>query len=356
MNHNKTQKYVKLLQVVVVVISVYLILKYLLPLVLPFVIAFFLYRLFYPWAEKLAHKTHIPVTLWSCVFVVGFAIIMFTAIFGVIYYVYGQIQIFLENEDAIRMWMDTILSRICEKAADMTGTNKTVVEHWFYTKGQVFLENMQTNLPEKVASFCITSVKCLGKALIVFFIALVATVLLMKNKRRISGQINKNMFAKEITGVVTRVCEVSVGFFKCQAIIISIIAVVLAIGLRLMGNAYGILIGIALAFLDALPVIGSGTVLLPWALFSLLMGHYKNAVILVVLYGICTIIREVLEPRLMGDKLGINEFYMLMATFIGITLFGVWGIFLGPLGMIMILEILKQMEDLYLEDNSDVIT
>ena len=155
---------------------------------------------------------------------------------------------------------------------------------------------------------------------------------------------------------MSRVCEVTVGFFKCQAIIILVNAVVLSIGLRFMGNTYGILIGCALAFLDALPVIGSGTVLLPWAVFSLLMEQYKNAVVLLVLYGICTIIREVLEPRLMGDKLGINEFYMLMATFMGITLFGVWGIFLGPVGMIMILEILKQMEDVHSTANSDVIT
>ena len=74
MNYNKTQKYIKLLQVVVVVISVYLILKYLLPLVLPFVIAFFLYRIFYPWSEKLGRKTHISPTIWTCIFVLGFVI------------------------------------------------------------------------------------------------------------------------------------------------------------------------------------------------------------------------------------------------------------------------------------------
>ena len=53
----------------------------------------------------------------------------------------------------------------------------------------------------------------------------------------------------------------------------------------------------------------------------------------------------------MGSNLGINEFYMLMATFTGLSLFGVWGIFLGPLGMVMILEILRQLETYYDEND-----
>ncbi len=347
MEHNKTQKYIKLFQVALAAAAVYFVLKYLLPIVLPFVIAFFLCRIFYPWAEKMEKKTRVPITVWSIVFVGGFAAVILAILGFGIYYGGNYLQVFLKNTSSITIWTENFLNQICKSVADISGTDQNVVHQWFLERGPKFLENIQKDLPGKMAGFCVTFVKGLGKAFIVLFIALVGTVLLMKNKRRIKKQIAKNIFASEITGMVTRICEVSAGFFKCQGIIIAVIAVVLSVGLRLMGNSYGILIGIVVAVLDALPVIGSGTVLLPWALLSVFMGNYKQAVILIILYGICTVIREVLEPRLMGDKLGINEFYMLMATFIGISLFGVWGIFLGPLGMIMILEILRQMEDLY---------
>jgi len=344
-NHEKTQKYLKLFQVTLAAVAVYLILKYLLPLVLPFVLSFFLCRIFYPWAEKLEKKTKIPLTLWACVFIGTLAAVFIVLFLIVSRYLYGQLQCFSWS-----LWLENLWEQLFLWLASILHTDTDTVRLWFDRTGADFLKNMQTNLPEKLASFCVNSIKGMGKTIIVIFIALVGTVLLMKNKKRIRGQISRNIFAREITGLAGRICEVSAGFFKCQAVIIAVIAVVLAIGLSIMGNRYGVLIGISLAFLDALPVIGSGTVLLPWALILVLSGNYKNAVILVILYGISTVIREVLEPRLMGDKLGINEFYMLMATFIGIALFGVWGIFLGPLGMIMILEILKQMEDLYRED------
>ena len=186
--------------------------------------------------------------------------------------------------------------------------------------------------------------KGLGTAAVVVLVSLVGAVLLMKNKKRIARQLKQSVFAREITTLTGRICQVSAGFFKCQIIIIGIIAVILSAGLALMGNDYAVLIGITVAVLDALPVIGSGTVLLPWAFFSLLDKNFSDAAVLVILYVLCTVVRELLEPRLMGEKLGINEFYMLMATFTGLALFGVSGIFLGPAGMVMIIEILKQLE------------
>ena len=80
----------------------------------------------------------------------------------------------------------------------------------------------------------------------------------------------------------------------------SVIAVILSAGLKLAGSSYSVLLGIMIAVLDALPVIGSGTILLPWAAAVFLSGRYLFGVILIILYILCTLVREFLEPRLMG--------------------------------------------------------
>ena len=347
MSREAAQKYKKLLLVTLVAAIVYSVLKYLLPLVLPFVLAYFICRLLYPWAQKLSKKLRLPLALCSAVLVCIFTVLFIAAFGGAAWYLLSQFgrlsQEFLHSEQ----WLGHILDRLCDSLSALTGDSSEAVRNLLCQWGDKLMLWLHEKLPEITAGLVVPLVKGLGTAFIIIVISVVGAVLLMKNKKRISRQLKTNIFAREITSLTGRVCQVSAGFFRCQLIIIGIIAAILSMGLVLMGNSFGVLIGVTVAFLDALPVIGSGTILLPWAVFALLDRSYVSAAVLVLLYILCTVVREVLEPRLMGDKLGINEFYMLMATFIGLALFGVSGIFLGPLGMVMILEILKQLEGLY---------
>lgn len=347
MGQEKTLKYIKLLQVTLVAAAVYGVLKYLLPLFVPFVIAYFICKMLYPLAQWLAKKTRISLTLWSGILVTAAAVVFMVVIVGISWYLVTQIQSLIVGGPDLEAGLNDYFERFCAQLARITGGRSEAIHDALCVLGDRLMEMGRQKLPEIMAGVGLPLARGIGTLFIVMTIAFVGAVLLMKNKRRIKAQVSRNIFAREITGLTGRICEVSVGFFRCQLIIIAIICVILGAGLRLMGNRYGILIGVVVAFLDALPVIGSGTVLIPWAVVRLVLGDYGGAAVLVVLYALCTVIREFLEPRLMGDKLGINEFYMLMATFIGIALFGVWGIFLGPLGMIMILEVLRQMEDLY---------
>lgn len=346
MSPKSAQKYKKLFLVVLAAAVVYIVLKYFLPLVLPFVFAYFICRLLYPWAVKLSKKTHLPLTLCSAVLVCLLTVLFAAAFAGAAWYLFSQFGKLSQSLLHSEQWMNEFLDKVCSWLSGITGDSSEAVRTLLCSLGDKLMVWLRDRLPELTAGLIVPMVKTLGTIFILIVISVVGAVLLMKNKQRITRQLKSNIFAREITMLTGRVCQVGAGFFRCQMIIIGIIAVILSAGLLLMGNSYAVLIGVTVAFLDALPVIGSGTVLLPWALFALFDRNYMSAVVLVILYILCTVVREILEPRLMGDKLGINEFYMLMATFIGIALFGVSGILLGPLGMVMILEILKQMEEL----------
>lgn len=92
-----------------------------------------------------------------------------------------------------------------------------------------------------------------------------------------------------------------------------------------------------------LPFIGTGIMLIPLAVFQLLYGNYGSAVLIVCLYGICVLLREFLEPRLIGSKVGILPVGILFAVFAGIRLFGIFGIIKGPVGLVVICEAYKYL-------------
>lgn len=98
-----------------------------------------------------------------------------------------------------------------------------------------------------------------------------------------------------------------------------------------MENNYYVWIAVGIAVFDILPVAGSGGILVPWALLSLVMGNYKQAIGLMVVYAIITVIRQYIEPKIVGDSLGVNPIITLMGLYFGLKLFGFLGMFIVPI-------------------------
>ena len=105
----------------------------------------------------------------------------------------------------------------------------------------------------------------------------------------------------------------------------------LAFGFCLLRVEYPFLIALLGAALDILPVLGVGTLLVPWAIFALITGATWRGVGLLILYAVITVIRQIAEPHLVGKSLGLHPILMLIAFYVGLKLFGFAGIFIGPL-------------------------
>lgn len=104
----------------------------------------------------------------------------------------------------------------------------------------------------------------------------------------------------------------------------------LFLGFLFLQAEYPFLLALLAASLDILPVLGVGTVLVPWAIFALLTGDVARGVWILVLYAVITVIRQIVEPRLLGKSIGLHPILMLMAFYVGLSLFGVAGILIGP--------------------------
>ena len=109
--------------------------------------------------------------------------------------------------------------------------------------------------------------------------------------------------------------------------------------LKLLGifnSSYIVIISVATAVVDIIPVLGTGTVLIPWAIVCLIMSNYPMAIGLGILYGVITVIRQVVEPKLVAGQLGLPPFVTISAIYIGLKTMGVLGMFIAPVMVIML--------------------
>jgi len=102
------------------------------------------------------------------------------------------------------------------------------------------------------------------------------------------------------------------------------------IGLTFIGVDYAFTLAIIIALLDILPVLGTGGIYVPWAIANFVMGNYRLGVALLVIYGIITVVRYMIEPKVVGQQLGIHPVLTLMSMFAGMKLIGAAGLILGP--------------------------
>lgn len=153
-------------------------------------------------------------------------------------------------------------------------------------------------------------------------------------------------FAKRITPepIVRRMTMISDnlkyavgGYFKAQFKIMAVVFLLLSAGFLIMGLNFTFLLAILIAFLDFLPFFGTGTALLPWAIYKFLVGNYKMAAGLLVLYGVTQLVRQLIQPKLVGDSIGLNPLLTLVFLYIGYKAGGIFGmIFAVPAGLIVI--------------------
>jgi len=144
-----------------------------------------------------------------------------------------------------------------------------------------------------------------------------------------------NQMNNKARTLVVQIKEYVVGtLFVCirsYALIMSITFVELSIGLTVIGIDHGVLIAACISVFDILPVLGTGGIMLPWTLITALRGDLRMALALLAVYVIITIIRNILEPKIVGGQLGLHPVVTLSSMFAGVQLFGVIGLFGFPI-------------------------
>ena len=156
----------------------------------------------------------------------------------------------------------------------------------------------------------------------------------------ILGMLQKNVpegVWKRCSDVISDLKHVVGGYFKAQFKIMGVVYVILVIGLLILKVNYVLLVALVIAFLDALPFFGTGTVLGPWAILKILSGDYTMAVGLIILYLVTQLVRQIIQPKVVGDTIGMNPLATLFFMYIGYKFSSIIGMIVAvPVGMILI--------------------
>ena len=182
--------------------------------------------------------------------------------------------------------------------------------------------------------------KRIPSVLIGTIVAFVSAYFFIAEKENL-GEWVKKVVPKSITSRLLLVGEnlkyAMGGYFKAQFKIMGVVFAILLVGFTLMQIRFSILLAIAIAFLDFLPFFGTGTALIPWAIYKFLVGDYKMVAALVILYGVTQLVRQLIQPKLVGDSMGLNPLYTLFLLYLGYRVGSVLGmIFAVPIGLILL--------------------
>ncbi len=128
-------------------------------------------------------------------------------------------------------------------------------------------------------------------------------------------------------------------WLRAQLMLMGITFLELTLGLFVLGIDYPVLFAALIALVDALPILGSGTVLIPWAAFLLLTGQTRLGVSLIILYGAVSIIRGVIEPKFVGSQIGLHPLATLLSMYVGFCTFGLPGMIILPIILITLLQL-----------------
>lgn len=128
-------------------------------------------------------------------------------------------------------------------------------------------------------------------------------------------------------------------WLRAQGLLMLITFAELTVGLFLLRVDLALLLAALIALVDALPVFGTGTVLLPWAVLALLAGNWQQALGLVILYGVITTVRSLVEPQLVGKRLGLHPLAALCSMYVGFRALGIAGMILAPLGAMLVKQL-----------------
>ena len=131
------------------------------------------------------------------------------------------------------------------------------------------------------------------------------------------------------------------GYLRAEFLLSVVVFFILLVGFFVIGQPYGLLLALVLAVMDFIPIIGAGTVMVPWAVIDLFMGNYFHAVQLMVIWGAIALFRRVGEPKFVGDQTGLSPIASLISIYIGWRLAGVLGMILGPTIALIALNLIR---------------
>lgn len=317
-------------------------LKYLLVLLLPFVIGFFVAMTIQRPANFLHKKTKIPRKLIAIAMVVTILLVVAYIAWFLIYQLVNEIG-------GIASYISTFIADIPElfdsfklKWPSIFAYFEGTLETPPLIDTQALLEKAQelfANIATSVTTWTFNTAKAIPSFLVTFIVTIVACCFMSTDYDNIVIFIKKQLSPK-VRNILVQSKQIFYSsilkMLRAYILIMFITFIELSIGLTLIGIDHAIPIAALMCIVDILPILGTGTILIPWSIINLILGNTMLALYLILIYVTITVIRNIVEPKIIGQQVGLHPVLTLVLMYIGLQLFGIFGLFLFPIAMIII--------------------
>ncbi len=350
------QKNIKLLTrltiLVMALVAVYLLFTYVFPLAgrilsylpvifLPFIFALLLALITEPVVRFFENRIRLG-RAWAVV------ISLILVVGGFIYLVSAIISLIIKDLSRlypqVAHYSDQIINRVITTIGDFQVFYLRLnlppqVENTIQDNLGKSLQALQTVLDGSI-NVLIQTLAMLPGALIFLMIATVATFFIMKDRKALkefSMHFIPGSAQSKTAKITSELFAALVGFLKAYSILITITAVVTMVSLKVLRVDYALTIGILVGICDILPVLGPGTIFVPWILWSFISGNHSLAIGLLVVYVLISVVRQFLEPKIVGDNIGLHPLATLISLYAGLQLGGIIGMIMGPVTVVIIM-------------------
>lgn len=330
-----------LMLVILSILAVILGFRYLLPLFLPIIIGYFLAWLAHPIVTVLKLRFRIPTGIGSLLVIVSFLSILIIILSLVVGSSIHQVYQMLTNLPMYQHLLTQRTQGICALVEGWIGVREGVISNEIGVRMERLLDFAQSNILPRGTRDAIGIAQTFfdfGWDLIIVFLS---ALLFSREFNEYKEEFQNSVFYREIHMVTGVLSDLGIAYLKAQFILMCITGAICVIGCYIIRNPYAILIGTAIALFDAFPILGCGFILIPWAVILLIQGKIWNGIILLITLTICSLLRQFLEPKLVGDRIGVRPVYTLGAMYAGLKVYGTFGFFLGPLSLIAIKAIVQ---------------
>ena len=341
----------KIINIVLIIFAIYLGIK-LAIFYMPFLVAFIISLIIEPIIRFFMNKTKLNRKTSSIIiFIIVFSIIIGAVVWTIISLISESTNLLQMLNLYINKAYTQIQEGISKLSIEKLSVSKDIINMFQNTSQEILIKisswmtQFLTNLIE-----IITSIPAIA---IYVVITIMSLYFMCTDKIYMLDLLEHHMPQKWIRKLGKHIREITLslgGYLKAEAILILISFIISVIGLYLlkiigMDIKYPLLIALAIGFVDALPILGSGTVMVPWAIISALNGDLKLGISIIVLWIIMSIIRQLLEPRIVSNKIGIHPIFTLIAMYTGFKVLGVIGMLIGPIVLIILKNIFGTLID-----------
>ncbi len=316
-------------------------------LFLPFILGYLVSLVLNPVANLLEKRFKLPRAVAAILVMLIFVGVLGGIVAAVIIKIVDEVRSIYENFPAIYVNMTNAWTEVWAKFSNIYDAMPEAVQELLNEFGNNVTASFSELANREYTPFFRYAgnfAKSLPKVFISSIVFLLTTYFMISDAKTVSKGVRHILSGKSYDKIHKAKEQIKAylgNYVKAQLIIMFFVFIVLIIGFNIMGIEYSLLIALGTAFLDALPFFGSGAVLITWGVISLLTSEFARGAGLLIIYLCVVFVRQMIEPKIVSQKIGMNPIFTLMAMYIGYRLFSIGGIIAGPLLLMLFISLYR---------------